>query len=350
MTNTVKRCVRARAPLRLGFGGGGTDVSPYCDQHGGAVVNATIDLFAHVTIRGYENGRLRLTAADRDATWEGGSDEPAPGPLFLLKAVYERMVRDFNAGRRFGLDITSYADCPPGSGLGSSSALVVAIVQAMNRFMDLDLDAHTVAKLAFDVERVDLGLAGGRQDQYAAAFGGLNFMRFHPSGAVQVEPIAAPIPFVRELEASLLLYFTGVSRDSAAIIEEQSRNMHARTPGSIAGLDALKTGAYDMRDAIRAGDFHRLGTLLDSGWASKKLTAGGISSAGIDAVYQAAKAFGVFGGKVSGAGGGGFMMFLVDPPRREDLRRLLSRYGGSTAFAKFFADGAHSWDSPPVAA
>ena len=227
MSGSGQRCVRARAPLRLGFGGGGSDVSPYCDEHGGAVVNATIDLFAHVTVQERQDSRLKLTAADRDQTWEGGLDEPVPEPLRLLKGVYDRMVRDFAGGRRFGLSMTSYADCPPGSGLGSSSALVVAIVQAMSRYMDLGLDPHTIAKLAFDIERIDLGLAGGRQDQYAAAFGGLNFMRFHPSGAVQVEPIAAPANFIRELEASLLLYFTGVSRDSAAIIEEQSKE-HAR--------------------------------------------------------------------------------------------------------------------------
>jgi D-glycero-alpha-D-manno-heptose-7-phosphate kinase len=348
MNGAAQRCVRARAPLRLGFGGGGTDVSPYCDEHGGAVVNATIDLFAHVTVKGRDDARLRLTAADRDQSWEGGLDEPVPEPLRLLKGVYDRMVRDFAAGRRFGLDMTSYADCPPGSGLGSSSALVVAIVQAMSRYMDLGLDPHTVAKLAFDVERIDLGLAGGRQDQYAAAFGGLNFMRFHPSGAVQVEPIAAPVSLVRELEASLLLYFTGVSRDSAAIIEEQSNNMRTHAPGSIEGLDALKAGAYDMREAIRAGDLPRLGALLDSGWASKQRTAGGISSSAIDAVYSAAKDFGVFGGKVSGAGGGGFMMFLVDPPRREDLRRRLHAFGGVTSFAKLFPEGAQAWDGQPV--
>jgi D-glycero-alpha-D-manno-heptose-7-phosphate kinase len=187
---------------------------------------------------------------------------------------------------------------------------------------------------------------GGRQDQYAAAFGGLNFMRFHPSGSVQIEAIASPASFVRELEASLVLYFTGVSRDSAAIIEQQARNMRADDRASMEGLHALKAGAYDMRDAIRRGDFQRMGALLDAGWASKKQTADGISSSTIDAVYHAAKDFGVFGGKVSGAGGGGFMMFLVDPALREDLRRLLNGFGGATSFAKFFAEGVESWERP----
>ncbi|HEY9235596.1 MAG TPA: dehydrogenase [Phenylobacterium sp.] len=336
--------VRARAPLRLGFGGGGTDVSPYCDEHGGVVLNATIDLFAHVTIEARTDDQVLLVAADRDQAWRAPATAPLPTdePLRLLKGVYNRFMAQ--NGRAIPLTMVSYADCPPGSGLGSSSALVVAMVEGMRRFMGLEMSPQAVAALAYDIERCDLGLAGGTQDQYAAAFGGMNFMRFFEKARVEVEGLTVPEKVLKELEASLVLYFTGVSRESAAIIDEQKANMKSQAPKSLESLHALKAGAFEMRDALVAGDLPRFGALLDAGWLSKKQTAHNISSPEIDKVYEAAKAFGVFGGKVSGAGGGGFMMFLVDPPRREGLKRLLGGFGGVAQGAAFTRTGAESWD------
>ncbi len=336
--------VRARAPLRLGFGGGGTDVSPYCDQFGGAVLNAAIDVFAHATIAARDDGRVRLDAVDRDCAWEGSAGAPlnADPDLRLLAGVYDRFISEFAQGRPIALTLTTYADCPPGSGLGSSSALVVAMVEAFRRFLGLEMDAMAIARLAFDIERRDLGLAGGRQDQYAAAFGGVRLMQFTEETAA-VEPVEAADQVLRELEESLVLYFTGVSRDSAAIIDRQTANMAAGDSKSLQGLHALKAGAFDMREALLAGDLARFGALLDAGWASKKQTAADISSAAMDQVYAAAKAFGVFGGKVSGAGGGGFMMFLVDPTRREGLKRLLTGFGGTAQGCRLEAEGVRSW-------
>ncbi len=341
----IRHRVRARAPLRLGFGGGGTDVSPYSDTHGGVVLNAAIDLFAHVTVEPRADGQVRLVAADRDLDWTGPAALPlnADPELRLLEGVYVRCLREFAGGEAIALTLTSYADCPPGSGLGSSSALVVAMVEAMRRYLGADLSPDAVARLAFSIEREDLGLAGGRQDQWAAAFGGLNLMRFETDGRVTVEPVPAPPERLRELEASLVLYFTGVSRESAAIIEAQSANMRSGARKSLDGLNALKAGAFDMREALLAGDLIRFGALLDAGWSSKKLTADNISSGAIDAVYEAAKAFGVLGGKVSGAGGGGFMMFLVDPTKREGLKRLLTGFGGTAQGCRLEAGGAESW-------
>jgi D-glycero-alpha-D-manno-heptose-7-phosphate kinase len=337
--------VRARAPLRLGFGGGGTDVSPYCDEHGGIVLNATIDLFAHVNIEPRTDGRVRLVAADKDETWEGEAVCPLAlsEPLRLLKGVYNRCMVEFGDGKPMPLTMTTYADCPPGSGLGTSSALVVAMVEALRCYMGVELTPPNLARLAFEIERVDLGLAGGRQDQYAAAYGGLNLMRFQTDGQVLVEPLDAGLDVMRELESSLVLYFTGVSRESAQIIDEQSANMRAKTKASLTGLDALKAGALEMHDALAKGDLPRFGALLDAGWQSKKLTASNISSLDIDRVYDAAKAYGIFGGKVSGAGGGGFMMFLVDPARREGLKRLLNSFGGQVTTAKFRDRGVEAW-------
>lgn len=337
--------VRARAPLRLGFGGGGTDVSPYCDEYGGVVLNAAIDLFAHVSVQRRDDDQVLLVAADRDQSWQAPASAPLPTdePLRLLKGVYNRFMADYAGGVAIPLTMVSYADCPPGSGLGSSSALVVAMVEAMRRFMGLEMDPAAIARLAFDIERRELGLAGGAQDHYAAAFGGLNMMHFMADSRASVEPVSSADQVMKELEASLVLYFTGVSRESAAIIDEQRANMKSHSTRPLEGLHALKAGAFEMRDALLAGDLPAFGALLDAGWSSKKKLAHNISSSDIDKVYDAAKAFGVFGGKVTGAGGGGFMMFLVDPTQREGLKRLLSTFGGTAQAARFTNVGAESW-------
>ena len=310
------------------------------------MLNAAIDLFAHVTIQARQDDQVRLVAADGQKEWQARADAPLPTeePLRLLKGVYNRFRADHAGGRAIPLTMVTSADCPPGSGLGSSSGLVVAMVEGMRRFMDLEMDAQTVAALAFDIERRELGLAGGSQDQYASAFGGLNLMRFAAGQRVDVEPVDVPARVMKELEASLVLYFTGVSRESAAIIDEQTEKMRSAETKSLDALHALKAGAFEMRDALIAGDLTRFGALLDAGWTSKKQIADSISSPQIDKVYDAAKAFGVFGGKVSGAGGGGFMMFLVDPTQREGLKRLLSTFGGVAQAARFTPTGAESWD------
>lgn len=344
----MRRLARARAPLRLGFGGGGTDVSPYCDQFGGVVLNAAIDLFAHASVERRDDGCVRLEAADRGLGWTG----PAAGladsdaELRLLAGVYARMTAALAPGATPALSLTTYADCPPGSGLGSSSALVVAMVAAFCRYFDRKVAPAEMARLAFEIERQDLGLAGGRQDQYAAAHGGVSLMRFETDGDVVREALTTPPDVLEELEESLVLYFTGVSRESAAIIAEQSDNMRRGAPRSMEGLHKLKAGALAMREALEAGDLARFGALLDAGWADKKLTAGAISSAAMDEVYEAAKAFGVIGGKVSGAGGGGFMMFLIEPTRREGLKRLLAGFGGQAQGCRLEAAGVRAWLAP----
>jgi D-glycero-alpha-D-manno-heptose-7-phosphate kinase len=341
----IPRRIRARAPLRLGFAGGGTDVSPYCDEFGGVSFNATIDLFAHVTLESRADGQVELSAEDRQETWSGKAQAELPTvePLRLLKGVYNRCIREFFGGRPQAVTLTSYADCPPGSGLGTSSALVVAMVRAFAELADVTLSPARLARLAFEIERVDLGLAGGRQDQYAAAFGGFNFMQFLTDDSVVIEPVDVAPDVLRELEASLVLYFTGVSRESATIIEQQASNMRRHDARSLDGLHALKAAGYEMRDALAAGDLQSFGALLNAGWEAKKKTADRISSGAIDEVMRAAESYGVWGAKVSGAGGGGFIMFLVEATRREGLKRFLAQHGGEVMGAKFIASGVESW-------
>ncbi len=341
----IPQRIRARAPLRLGFAGGGTDVSPYCDEFGGVSFNATIDLFAHVTLETRADGQVELRAEDRQEVWRGKAQAGLPlvEPLRLLKGVYNRCVREFFDGVAPAVTLTTYADCPPGSGLGTSSALVVAMVRAFAELAGISLAPTDLARLAFEIERIDLGLAGGRQDQYAAAYGGFNFMQFLPDDSVVVDPVEVAPDVLREVEASLLLYFTGVSRESATIIEQQASNMRRHDARSLAGLHALKAGAFDMREAVSAGALQDFGSLLNAGWEAKKQTADRISSGAIDAVMRAAQDYGVWGAKVSGAGGGGFIMFLVEATRREGLKRFLAQHGGQVMSAKFIASGVECW-------
>lgn len=337
--------IRARAPLRLGLAGGGTDVSPYCDQFGGLVLNATIDKYAYAVIEPREDGRIGFVAADKQEPWSGeaASELALDGHLDLHKGVYNRIVRDFNGGRPLPLTLTTHTDAPPGSGLGSSSTLVVAMIKAFVEWLNLPLGEYDIARLAFEIERQDVGLSGGRQDQYAATFGGFNFMEFHPQERVVVNPLRIKNWIISELEASLVLYFGGVSRDSARIIDEQTQNVKDQDSTAIEAMHALKQEAIAMKENLLKGDFNGLVDSMEAGWAAKKRMARSISNPLIEESYNLAKQAGMRAGKISGAGGGGFMMMLVDPVRRMDVIRVLSTTQGQVYNCHFTEIGTQGW-------
>ncbi len=337
--------VRARAPLRLGFGGGGSDLSPFCDQFGGYVLNSTINLFVYAVLELHDDGPVRFVAADRQECIElpPDLDMPLDGGLTLHKAVYCRIMRDFNGGRAIPLTLTTYSDVAAGSGLGSSSTLVVAMVEAFKELMTLPLGEYEVAQLAYKIERLDAGMAGGRQDQYAATFGGFNFMEFNGDERIIVNPLRINRTTVHELEASLVICNTGMPRDSDSIIHEQASNVQQGDSRSVDATHRLKQEAMFMKEALLKGNICRFAEVLEQGWLSKKNTASGVTNEQLDRIYQAAMDGGAYSGKVSGAGGGGFMMFVVDPPRRPDVFRALRSEQVQPMTVQFVDQGAFGW-------
>lgn len=337
--------VRSRAPLRLGLAGGGTDVAPYCDLYGGHVMNATIDRYAYATLCPSPDRICRFSTLDGEVheEWHVDDSFSVEGPLQLLKGVYSRIVRDYLGGEAVPLHVKTFSDAPPGSGLGSSSTLVVALLQAFVEYFNLPLGEYEVARLAYEVERKDLGLAGGKQDQYAATFGGFNFMEFYANERVVVNPLRIKDWVWAELEASLVLYFTGVSRASADIIDQQSRNVGASNQSSVDAMHSLKREAGQMKECVLRGDLRGLETTLQAGWEAKKKTATSISNPLIERVERIAFINGARAAKVSGAGGGGFMMFLCDPENRLRLSRALLSEGGSILDFHFTSQGATAW-------
>jgi D-glycero-alpha-D-manno-heptose-7-phosphate kinase len=337
--------VRARAPLRLGLAGGGTDVSPYADLHGGAVMNVTIDRYIYATIEPLAGQEVVLTSHDlgQSVRYEAAGELPVDGQLDLAKAVYNRVIRDFLGGRAVPLHIATHSEAPAGSGLGSSSTLAVTVLQGLTEYFGLPLGEYDVAHLAYVVERKDLGLAGGRQDQYAATFGGFNFMEFRAADTVIVNPLRIKPEMTRELEASTVLCFTGVSRESANIIAEQVENVRSGSARSVEAMHQLKAAAVAMKEALLKGDRRALAETLRAGWTSKRAMAQGISTGTIEDAMETAMAAGAEAGKVSGAGGGGFIMLLAPLERKRAVMTALQARGYRAETCRVTTEGAVAW-------
>lgn len=335
---------RSKAPLRIGLAGGGTDVSPYSDLYGGAILNATLSLYAYATIEPIPGNRVLLQAIDRNETqeYDWAPQLPVNGTLDLLKGVYNRICQDHGIKEQ-GFRLSTFVDAPAGSGLGTSSTLVVAILGAFAEMLRLPLGEYDIAQYAYEIERNDLGLAGGKQDQYAATFGGVNFMEFYEGNRVIVNPLRVKEQYLFELENNLLLYYTATSRESAEIIKKQSRNVSDNKEKSIEAMHQLKHQAQLMKEALLKGRLNEIGEILDFGFKQKRQMAEGISNPLMEEIYETAKKAGATGGKISGAGGGGFMIFYCPGNTKYEVIRSLAGFGGVHRQYQFVEHGLKSW-------
>ena len=337
--------IRAKAPLRLGLAGGGTDIATYYNLYGGYVLNATVDMYAYCILEPQKNGKVVFKAADleKEETYHAESPLPLKSCLPLHIGIYNRIVADYHQGKPLSLVMTTYSDAPAGSGLGSSSTMVVAILKAYTEWLNLPLGEYDIASLAYQIEREDLHLTGGKQDQYAATFGGFNFMEFYDDEKVIVNPLRLKRWIRNELEASLVLYYTGVSRESATIINKQIENTEKKNEKSIDNMHELKRQAVIMKEALLKGDFKGFSNGLNKGWLAKRNIAESISNSAIDELYQYTINNGAESAKISGAGGGGFMMIYCNPRNRIPLIKALKQREGMVLTPSFTEIGTQAW-------
>lgn len=328
---------RGRAPLRISFGGGGTDVAPFCEEQGGAILGSTINKYAYCSIVPREDEEIIVHSLDFDMTVQFNAKENIiyDGKLDLVKAAMKAMeVRE-------GCEVFLQCDAPAGSGLGTSSTVMVAILKAIAKWQNIELEGYELADLAYQVERLDLGISGGYQDQYAATFGGFNFIEFHGRNRVVVNPLRIRKEIINELQYNLLLCYTGGIHVSARIIDDQVRNYADRS--AFEAMCEVKTLAYDMKDALLRGELNTFGSLLNDGWQAKKRMSRKITTPQIDRLYEEARAAGALGGKLLGAGGGGFLLIYCPYNVRHIVARKLLGAGGQLTDWVFELRGAQNW-------
>jgi len=319
-------------------------VSPYSDLYGGAVLNAAINLYAYATILPRDDDTIVLRAQDRQEQIRLPASDALPidGQLDLIKGVYNRIVREYT-NQPLSFELSTFVDAPPGSGLGSSSTLVIAVLGAFVEWLNLPLGEYDIARLAYEIERVDLQFAGGKQDQYAATFGGINFMEFFADDKVIVNPLRIKKEYLNEIEYNLVLFYTNTSRISSKIIEVQASNVEKKEKKPIEAMHKLKEQAVMMKEAILRGELDRIGSVLDFGWQNKREMADGISNDRIEEIYREVLRSGATGGKISGAGGGGFMMIYCPGDTKYQVRESLGNYDGYFQKFQFSKSGLTTW-------
>jgi len=337
---------RARAPLRISFAGGGTDVSPYADERGGLVLNATVDKYAYATLRITGDPTITIKSLDYHTIAKFDLDQPLvyDGQLDLVKAAIRRLNGSIEKESSQGFELFLHTDAPPGSGLGSSSALVVAIIGVFNQWMHLPLTDYEIASLAYQIERIDLGIKGGRQDQYAAAFGGFNLMEFYGDRVI-VNPLRIPDGILNELHYSLMLFYTGGTRLSANIIESQTQGYVQKKEAVVNAMDALKRLTTESKNALLQGRLEDFGELLHQSWMNKKQMAAPISNPVIDEIYTEARRLGALGGKISGAGGGGYMFLYCPYESQPVITEKLEALGAQRVDFSFEKNGLQTWET-----
>jgi D-glycero-alpha-D-manno-heptose-7-phosphate kinase len=334
--------LRSKTPLRISFAGGGTEVEPYLSERGGVVLSSTIDKFAYSSLRFKDDHRISVTSLDYDIVSKYDAEELLleDDKLNLVKAVIHRLNPKDNSR---GLDIFLHSDAPPGSGLGSSSTVVVTLIGVFKHWLHLPLTNYEIADMAYQIERTDLGIKGGKQDQYAAAFGGFNFIEFYRDATI-VNPLRVPSDILNELRYNLLLCYTGKTRLSAHIIDSQVEGYVRRQQSVVHAMDELKHIAVELKNALLQGRLNDFGALLHDAWMNKKQMATQISDSQIDEIYETARKHGALGGKISGAGGGGYMFFYCNFDRKHIVAEQLERLGAQVVDFNFDFRGLQTWE------
>ncbi|MFY9717288.1 MAG: GHMP kinase [Thermoplasmata archaeon] len=339
--------LRSKAPLRISFAGGGTDVSPYPEEKGGAVLNCTIDKFAYSTLEASADGKGQTSIESLDynmvVNFQMAGDLVYNGELDLVKAALKVLRKpNRSSGPPDSLRLFLHSDAPAGTGLGSSSAMCVALVGAFQHYLKEPWTTYDVSELAYHIEREELGLQGGRQDMYAAAFGGFNFMEFNGPRTI-VNQLKIRPDVANELAYRLLLCYTGTTRFSDHIIQRQKQSYSEKRGGTAEALDATKQLAVDMKNELLRGNIDEMGRLLDSGWQLKKQFTDGISNDRVDAIYSRAKEAGALGGKLTGAGGGGYLLLFCDFARRAKVAKAVQDLGGRVEDFSLEPMGLQTW-------
>lgn len=332
--------IRAKAPLRLSFVGGGTDLPHYYEEHGGAVLSTTINRYSYVTLYPRQDSRICIKSLDFGYSVDYQLEEKPvyDGVMDLAKAVIARM------GSNLGFELDVHTEAPPGSGLGGSSAVTAAIIGALGEYTGVVLNEYELAELNYVIEREDLGIAGGKQDQYATTFGGFNLIEFHPS-RVLVTPLRLRQETLNELETHIMLCYTGSIRPSIGLIDSQVR-AYERDEGAVrAGMRRLHEMVFEMKEALLRDDLSKFGELLDAAYGNKKRMNPKVSNKHIDQLYGLARENGAVGGKLCGAGGGGYLMLFVEGARRHEVRERLQEAGGKFADFSFEKHGLQVWRS-----
>jgi len=333
--------VRAKSPLRLSFTGGGTDVPAWYEQHPGAVLSSTINRYAYVTLYPRDDRQVKIRSLDMGFSVNYNLDQgPAnDGALDLAKVSIKRL------GIEQGVDIDIRSDAPAGSGLGGSSALTSAILAALAEFRGVKLTREELAELNYVVERIDLKITGGKQDQYATAYGGFNCIKFSKD-LVAVEPLEVDESVVDDLEAHLLLCYTGKVRAKANLVDRQVEMYKQGRETTIDGMKRLYEMVFEMRAALVEGDLDRFGFLMHESYVNKKRMNPYVTEGTpIDQMYEAARDAGAIGGKLLGAGGGGFLAFYCPTDRQHEMRAALAELGATFSDFSFDQRGVHVWRS-----
>jgi D-glycero-alpha-D-manno-heptose-7-phosphate kinase len=332
--------IRSKAPLRISFGGGGTDVSPYAEEKVGNTLSATIDKYAYCTLTLRDDNLIKVHSLDYDivASYQASEDLTFDGRLDLVKSAL-RVIQVNN-----GLNIFTHSDMPPGSGLGSSSALTVALVGALTHYMKIPLDDYDIAELAFRIERQEMGIKGGKQDQYASAFGFFNFTEYYGDRVI-VNPLRINEDIVNELQYRLLLCFTGKTRLSAGIIDDQITRYIQGNEDTIKGLDESKNLAIAMKNALLLKKIDEFGQLLHEAWLAKRKFTPKITNDHIDEMYEVARKNGAVGGKLLGAGGGGYLLLFCQFDKRHLVSESLEKIGGKIVGFSFEYGGLKTWET-----